>query len=743
MFDNLIILLLSTNKIKLMKKIVTFAFLMFIINHLIGQDTEGWFPYQPTNTAEGGIIGMADWLDAPAGKHGILKFDGDDFQFEDGTKIKFWGTNHGNRTCGPDKEEAEKRAAWYAKMGINAVRLHKFTYSGNGGFGCEDNSSCLTDEGWDRLDYYMYQLRQKGIYYSWSPIYGHRLVDGDSSRVMAYHEIKTGLKGNTSGLVNFAGDLQDVVIDLMVNLLDHRNSYTGLRYADDPALISVEMQNEDNIFWAFASKLDACPTYKKMLCKQYCDWLRKKYGNQENILKAWGPEALDLFPKSMTGENLDKDNIYPATDFRFFTPEAIGKSKSPRRMLDNARFLYEVQENYYGRYLKAIRATGYKGPVVGSCWQAGSGVSHYYNLNSDYHMGIIDRHNYFGATPHSLTNGVFPDISMFNYPGSGLISSGLMSVKNRPFVFSEWTVKMPTEWLADGPVIIGVYGMGLQDWDGSFHFASRTYGFSEAMEDPNVYNTNNITQVGLFPALARMIYRNDVTEGKVLPDRKVNIPSLADGKIGFSESVRQQADVKDLGGDVPVEALMKGKVQLEFTERFEKSKLNYYKNLPSEKTIISNTGELEWYREGGGCFTVNTKGTVAICGFSGQKLFKLGDFEIQSKTPYAMIFITAAEKGKTLKESRSILITTVARARNTGMKMEINGNKGNLLGKGSTPILVEPVKALVKYKTKEPFTVRILDQDGLPTDRTVSHENNTFYLDGAKTKTIWYEIHLN
>ena len=664
-----------------MKHLIYLLVTLLITSSILAQKNEDWFPYMPTNTSNGGIIGMADWLDAPAGKHGILLVDDDDFRFEDGTKIKFWGTNHSNRNCGPDREEAENRANWYAKMGINGIRLHKFTYSNNGGFGQPGNSSELTDEGWEKLDYYMYRLKEKGIYYSWSPIYGHLLVDADSSRVIDYQEIKNGLRKNTAGLVNFAKDLQDVLIDLMIHLLNHRNPYTGLRYADDPALISVEMQNEDNIFWAFASKLDACPSYKKILCKQYCDWLRKKYATHENVMKAWGMNALDMFPKSITGEHLDKDNIYPVTEFWNFSPENISKSPAPRRLLDNARFLFEIQEDFYDRYEKAIRATGFKGPIVGSCWQAGSGISHYYNLFADYKVGIIDRHNYFGARPHSIQSGVFPNGSMFNSPGSGLISSGLMSVKDRPFVLSEWIIKMPTEWIADGPAIIGVYGMGLQDWDGSFHFTSKTYGFSGKMEDPNVYNTNNITQIGLFPALARMIYRTDVTEGKVLPNRKVHVPSLSKGNIGFKESVRQQADVKELGGDVPVDALVKGKLQLEFTSRFEKSRLYNYKKIPDENIIISNTGEIQWFREGDGCFSLNTTGTVAVCGFPGNKIFRLGDFVIQPESPYCMIFITAAEKNKTLKESKSILVTTLARARNTGMKMEINGKEGILLKK--------------------------------------------------------------
>lgn len=376
-------------------------------------------------------------------------------------------------------------------------------------------------------------------------------------------------------------------------------------------------------------------------------------------------------------------------------------------------------------------------------WQAGSDISHYYNLYSDYNVGIIDRHNYFGATPHSITPGVFKNSSMFNYPGSGLISSGLMSVKDRPFVFSEWTVKMPTEWTADGPAIIGVYGMGLQDWDGSFHFASGRSGFSEKMEDPNVYNTNNITQIGLFPAIARMIYRNDVHEGKVLPNRKVHIQSLMEGKIGFKEEIKQEADIKELGGDVPIDALMEGKLQLEFTDKFKKSNLKGYKKILDEKSIVSNTGELEWFRDGNGCFSVNTEGTKAVCGFTNGKLFRMGDFEISTESPYSMIFITATEKSKTLKTSKSILVTTLARAQNTGMKITMNGKESELTEKGVSPLLIEPVKATIRFNTSKKFSVCILDHDGMETNKTIRVENNTFLLDGASTNAIWYEIKLD
>ena len=49
-------------------------------------------------------------------------------------------------------------------------------------------------------------------------------------------------------------------------------------------------------------------------------------------------------------------------------------------------------------------------------------------------------------------------------PGSGILSSGLLQVKNRPLSISEWTTQCPNEWLVESPAIFAAYGMGLQGW---------------------------------------------------------------------------------------------------------------------------------------------------------------------------------------------------------------------------------------------------------------------------------------
>jgi len=52
-----------------------------------------WFAFNPERDFQNSLIMMEDWLDAPAGKHGFVQIDGENFKFEDGAPIKFWGVN--------------------------------------------------------------------------------------------------------------------------------------------------------------------------------------------------------------------------------------------------------------------------------------------------------------------------------------------------------------------------------------------------------------------------------------------------------------------------------------------------------------------------------------------------------------------------------------------------------------------------------------------------------------------------
>lgn len=710
-----------------------------------GLYAQNWFVFQPKNDFRAGEIGLAHWLDAPAGKHGFVQMKADKLVFEDGTPVQFWGVNIGNEGCYPEKEKADGLANYWAKYGINAVRLHKFTWDEHKG----DSSTVMNALFWQRFDYFQQQLRQKGIYSGWSHIYGHRVREADRQRLLNYDEVKNlkypwaHLSGSTSALVNFAPDLQDLSIELTVNMLNHRNPLTGKKYADDPALSFIELQNEDNIYWsAIGEALKQAPTYRKLLCAQFADWLKNKYQTDENLVKVWGQNNL---PK---GESIATKNVFPNPNHGLFGWEYETAFKEKRaintHILDKMTFLFEQQTQFYARFTKAIRATGYRGTIVGSCWQAGSGIAHYYNLYADYQAGIIDRHNYFGGdVGHNLKPGKVNKQSMLEVAGSGLLSSGLQQVADRPFALSEWINTLPNEWIAEGTPLIALYGMGLQGWDASYQFASNKAGFSKGLASDGwggVYNADSPLQIGLYPALARIIYRRDIKEATVVSTRNVHVPSLADGKLGFQEKVSQQFDIKEFDGDISTKNLAVGRTVVAFTETFEKTEktdLSKFHNAATQ-TLTATTNQLKWKYGKQPFVTLDTPQSNAVIGFTEAKKQDFEELSITVETPFAVVLITALEKDKTLKTSKKWLITTVARARNTGMKYNDDGTQ--LLEKGQAPLLIEPVNFMLHLKRKGKAILTILDHDGFPTTQQQTIDNQTIRIDGSQTKTLYYTL---
>ena len=725
-----------------MKSLYASLLLLCCIVASAQEDRSDWFPFAPAESDASGVLDMSGWLDKPAGKHGFLQYDGKDFHFEDGTPIKFWGINIGSNKPFVEPEKASRWTKFMALYGINGVRMHKFTWDATDGV----NSTVITNEKWENLDFFCKELRDAGIYYSWSHIYGHRVLPGDSSRLLAYAEIAntkfpwSHLNRSTASLVNFAEDLQRLNIELTVNMLNHVNPHTGKRYADDPALSFIELQNEDNIFWgAIEATLKQTPAYRKLLCNKFSVWLREKYKTQKALEAAWDGKGLDS-----NNASLKEGNIYPNPSHGYFSAayeNALKENKPvPQHVADRASFLYEEQLNFYKRFVKAIRDTGYRGVIIGSCWQAGSGLSHFLNLHTDYVAGPIDRHNYFGGgTGHSLKPGKFDNTAMVSNPGSGLLSTGFQQVIDRPFQISEWMSLIPTEWTAESAPLIAAYGMGLQGWDASYAFAMDFDHFTPTIQSPGVYNVTTPTQLGLYPALAAMVYRGDVKEADVIANRNVNISDLRNGKMDFIEKTSQQYDVKRFESSVPVEALAIGRVTVSFdgTDKDFQKDLEPFWN-KNKKSITSSTGQLQWNYNGKGVATINTGGTKGLIGFSSGKKFTLGETSIQTPNEFAVILVSSLDKKNDLNTAKRILITTIARAHNTNMKF--NTDKTELIDVGTAPILVEPVKATVHLENNRKGKVYVLDHSGFRTGKTAPIKNGKIVLDGKKNKAIYYEI---
>ena len=712
-------------------------------------DSAGWYTFKPGDDyVKPDEISLAGWLEKPAGKHGrILRKDND--LIYNGKAIKLWGLNVCYASCAPEKELADKRAGFYAKYGVNSVRLHKYA-DGPGWAGIQSAISFAEFDpaGLDRLDYFIAQLKKKGIYVKLSSTFGVKLGPADRKAVPYMDEFGAlkGGKGRVAtghGSVFLSREIQDLQIRQIVNILKHKNRYTGLTYAKDPAVAVVELFNEDSaLFYGTLGRLQKIPTLRKRAAERFCDWLKAKYGGKDACLTAWGAGGLNSYAnEGFRDESWEKKTIVPVGNPWFWDPvQLAGSQKAKRqRSLDTMRFLYDIQNEFYDRYVKAIRAAGYEGEILSSNWQAGRACSHYYNLHSDWRVGLIDRHNYFGGGSGVKINNV----TMLRLPGSGLLSTGMQQAEDRPFMFSEWIHVTPNEWGVEGPAIIGAYGMGLNGWDVSYMFQNRDAGaFSERIGKER-WNVAAPNVMGVFPAVARQVLRGDVTESDVLARRQVHVGSLAEGKLGFTDKVTQQHDVKTFDSDkVPAAALAVARCVVKFTARHRPTPAFDISKYIRDGVYTSSTGQLRWTagkRKLGGYFTIDSPATKTLVGFAGGQSCKLGDVTIAPalKSRFGAIYVTARDAGATIASADSLLVVAIARARNTGMRVYLDSR---VLKRGDAPVVMEPITARVEIRRKGAPVVHVLDHDGRKTGRTLPVSNGTFEIDGARDKTCYYLV---
>jgi hypothetical protein len=89
---------------------------------------------------------------------------------------------------------------------------------------------------------------------------------------------------------------------------------------------------------------------------------------------------------------------------------------------------------------------------------------------------------------------------------------------------------------------------------------------------------------------------------------------------------------------------------------------------------------------------------------------------MQIDNKFAVVFLTALDKDKSIARSKSLLVTAVARAHNTGMRL--NAERNQLEEVGTAPILMEPVKASFILKRKSLATVMCsITMDGVQAKR--------------------------
>ena len=402
---------------------------------LVPWPVKGYAEFAPDS-----VVNVGRWLfDAPAGKHGFVQAQPDgSLAFEDKTPVRFWGTTTVYGMTFPDKpEEIARMADGIAAAGYNLVRFHHNDQAHDGlGFlqtKPEASNYLLDPKNIDRLDKLAAELYKRGIY-----VYVD-LVDDRAALAEDGLEDWEGLKkagnGGWKGLFPHP-KIVEAWKRATQEFLNHVNPYTGRSWAKEPGVATVEMINENGLFWDWNFKLD--DTMRHWHEAQWNAWLLKKYGSRAKLDATWtdAEGAKGLFE----AEDPAQGTVFMPrlTPLLEWDRPYRSKTRGAARVNDFYAFLADQAIGFYRDGSQFIRGLGFKGIIIGSHELQGP-MNQYAEVQG---AGTIAAHLYangmtaWNARPTSkgaVTEGV--DVKTNNW----FANIPRIKVRGAPGINGEWT----------------------------------------------------------------------------------------------------------------------------------------------------------------------------------------------------------------------------------------------------------------------------------------------------------------
>jgi hypothetical protein len=666
---------------------------------------KGWFEFAPgRDLSTPALLDMRALLNEPqAGSRGRVIAKGGDLVFEEtGEQARFWGVVADSWLWPQPKESLDYLSRRLAKAGVNLVRLHI------------PRGDSQPDRFLDTIHYMVHALKEQGIY-------------------VYLNWYCTACNIEYSGLFYFDPTEQQRHKAWARSVLEPMNPYTGISLAHDPAVVAVELLDEDSIFWFTFNAGSAWLKPKlPMLEKQFGDWLAKEYGALDKAVATWGPGK---YPE---GDDLGSGSVAMYPPYLLGGADWARDQRNEKRAQDQARFMTGLMRDFYGGMKVWLRdELGYTGLVVGSNWKTADErtlgpLDQYANLAVD----ITARNTYFEAPgvggPFGVAAGdVFIDRSALREPHDVAMLMNLQCA-DHPHMMTEGGWTLPNRFRAEEPFLVAAY-YSLQGIDGYCPFRI-TYDW---LTRPDKWPIMTPATLGQYPA-ASIIYRRGyikqgpiaINEALLLKDayalkggaisQPLGLDALQAARVGGG----QRAETDSLAAMDPL-AYFVGPVVRTIAENAGKSLV--HPGLPKlidreAKVVRSATGEL-MLDYGRGIATMDApcaQGAAGFLGASGQ--IALSDITVSLKNEYGAVMVVSLD-GKRLKESAKILVQVMTEEKFTGWKTEparaeLEKGKGEvgvqrIIATGGAPILVRQIEGSVILKWPDVAT------------RTVTRDSST------------------
>ena len=548
----------------------------------------------------------------PAGKYGPVRADGADLVFEDGTAARFWGVNiQAYALFGTDRHNTRRHARRLAKLGVNIARLHHHdsAWVRPNVFGDAASSTRRLDkEALARIDWWIKCLRDEGIYV-WLDLHvGRQLTATDDVRY-----IEEIIGENTSGDLrgfNFVNDdIKQRMQEFTAEYLSHVNAFTGLSYAEDPAVAAVLITNENDLTHHFGNAL--LPD--------------KAVPNHSDIYLALAKDFADA-------NGLSRREIWRSWEF------------GPSKLL-----LADLEQRFFSEMIEEIRDLGFKGLIATTNLWGGMSLA---GLPSLTLGDVIDVHSY--GEPGETSFDPRQTADMFSRIAAA-------QVADMPLSVSEWNITpfpAPDRFIA--PLRLAAMS-AFQGWDALMFYGYAQQSLNEPVRPENWGAADDPAFLAMFPAAALAYRQAHVAPAKshhvMRPDpetlfgRKLTADTLA--------SVRTLAEQTGLWVELPetpeLPWLQLRRLTFEATgiADLEKARIGN-----ESWSIRSDTNEM--IRDfGSGTFSVDTDRSQIIAGQIGNRTVTLSNLSATLESPLAAIAVQSLD-GSPLRSSGAILISLAA-----------------------------------------------------------------------------------
>lgn len=685
-------------------------------------EAAGWFAFDPAPDAfaAGSGIDLRPLNERFAGENGFVGVRDEQFiHAGTGQPLRFWAVNlpltdFKDPRHQLEGDELRTCARLLAKHGVNMVRIH---------VGYFDDAGHLDLARVRHAIRIVEAMKAEGIYTHFSTYYPLWLRPRPGTPWLQGYD---GTRHPFAALF-FNRAFQAQYRAWWTALLTTPSPTTGRPLVEEPAVASLEMQNEDSLFfWTFGP--DQVPDAQlRILEAGFGEWLVKRFGSLEAAFARWN------------GTRTSRDA--PAEGRVGFRPLRNMVDERTPRDRDTARFLLETQARFYAETHAFLRALGFRGPIAASNWKTASAQVLDPLEKLSYTAGdFIDRHGYFGcdhqgpAAEWSLRSGhTYSDRSALRFDAEGpgkpeRFWNPAMDPHygGKPSMISETTWERPNRFRSEAPLYYAVYG-ALQHSDAIVHFALDGCHWSAK---PNrvmqPWTLMTPAMMGQFPAAALIFRRGLVGTGEVLAGIDLNQDDL----VNLEGTPQRRLD--------PLLPLA-GRAEVTFTTSPTSVRMRDLRNLVdrAEGTVVSSTGELK-LDYGKGVLTIDAARAQGVSGLvKAAGTVETRDLVIASDLELGHI-VAVATDDLPLARSGRILLQVMSEERPTGYRTQpAAGGTKRIDDTGRDPWLVRDLTGTVRFKRADAAALRVtaLDFNGYPAGDAGTADHIAL-----RPKTVYYSI---